>query len=106
MKYEVICCDLIYVSSKVKDVKAKLKVEFWIEAIEGARKEVVGKRRGRMDRRGGELRKYCIKGVGWPERGENWGKKCFKEALDQKTVDQILLGDCELACNYALILSF
>ena len=53
MKYEVICCDLIYVSSKVKDVKAKLKVEFWIEAIEGARKEVVGKRRGRMDRRGG-----------------------------------------------------
>ena len=53
MKYVVICCDLIYVSSKVKDVKAKLKVEFWIEAMEGARKEVVGKRRGRMDRRGG-----------------------------------------------------
>ena len=85
MKYEVICCDLIYVSSKVKDVKAKLKVEFWIEAIEGARKEVVGKRRGRMDRRGGakkilhkrcglawkggELGKKMLQGGTWPENG-------------------------------------
>ena len=36
---------------------------------------------------GGELRKYCIKWVGWPKRGE-LGKK-FQERTWPKRVDQI-----------------
>ena len=57
---------------------------------------------GKDGSQGGGLRKYCIKGVGWPKSG-GLGKKYFKGGPGQKGVNQILRGGggggCDLGCK-------
>lgn len=39
VKFEMMCCDLIYIRSKVKDVKIKLKVELLRASKKGGGRE-------------------------------------------------------------------